>query len=82
MGEELLWVEIQDNIGWIKINREKKLNALNQNLIDALHHTFIDFQNNQEVRVIILTGSGDKAFVAPTASNSTQETVRCSYWAV
>ena len=46
MGEELLWVEIQDNIGWIKINREKKLNALNQNLIDALHHTFIDFQNN------------------------------------
>lgn len=64
MGEELLWVEIQDNIGWIKINREKKLNALNQNLIDSLHHTFIDFQNNPEVRVIILTGSGDKAFVA------------------
>ncbi len=64
MEGELTWVEIQDNIGWVKINREKKLNALNQNLINELHDRLEDFQSNSNVRIIILTGSGDKAFVA------------------
>ena len=64
MEEVLTWIEIQDNIGWIKINREKKLNALNRSLIDELHDRLLDFQKDASVRVIILTGNGDKAFVA------------------
>lgn len=64
MEEALTWIEIQDNIGWIKINREKKLNALNRSLIDELHDRLLDFQQDASVRVIILTGNGDKAFVA------------------
>ena len=34
---KLTLIEVQDNIGWVKINREKKLNALNRELIDELH---------------------------------------------
>lgn len=64
MEEALIWIEIQDNIGWIKINREKKLNALNRSLIDELQDRLLDFQKDASVRVIILTGNGDKAFVA------------------
>ena len=64
MEGKLTWVKIQDNIGWIKINREKKLNALNKALIDELHHRIVYFQNNSSVKVIVLTGNGDKAFVA------------------
>lgn len=64
MQGKLTWFEIQDNIAWIKINREKKLNALNRDLIDELHHRMVDFQNDDSVKVIVITGNGDKAFVA------------------
>ena len=64
MEGQLIWIEVLDGIGWIKINREKKLNALNRELIDELHDRMVDFQNHPSVKVIVLTGSGDKAFVA------------------
>ena len=64
MKSKLTWIEVQDGIGWVKINREKKLNTLNQDLINELHDRIIGFQNNTLVKVIVLTGSGDKAFVA------------------
>ena len=64
MKGQLTWIEVQDSIGWIKINREKKLNALNQELIDELHNRIIDFQKHHSVKVIVLTGKGNKAFVA------------------
>ena len=64
MRDKLTWVEIKDNIGWIKINREKKLNALNRNLIDELHKRLVDFQQDGSVKVIIISGVGGKAFVA------------------
>tara|TARA_B100000963_G_scaffold50474_1_gene38594 strand:+ start:7460 stop:8230 length:771 start_codon:yes stop_codon:yes gene_type:complete len=61
---KLTLIEVQDNIGWVKINREKKLNALNRELIDELHERMVNFQNNPDVKVIVITGGGDKAFVA------------------
>ena len=64
MKGQLTRIEVQDSIGWIKINRERKLNALNQELIDQLHDRIINFQNHRSVKVIVLTGTGNKAFVA------------------
>ena len=64
MKGQLTSIEVQDSIGWIKINREKKLNALNRELIDELHDRIINFQNHRSVKVIVLTGKGNKAFVA------------------
>src|SRR5690606_27045836 len=48
----------------ITINRPDKLNALNKETIQELHNAFKEAEQLAEVRVIILTGSGEKAFVA------------------
>ena len=56
--------EIDDNILTITINRPKKLNALNRETIQELHDAFKAAKSNDEVKVVIITGSGEKAFVA------------------
>lgn len=48
----------------ISINREKKLNALNRDTLDELHHAIIDALREESIKGIILTGVGEKAFVA------------------
>lgn len=57
-------VEKGDALGQITINRPKKLNALNKETINELSIAFKLLEDDAEVKVIILTGSGDKAFVA------------------
>lgn len=59
-----LLVEINNKIAKIIINRPKKLNALNKETLQELHEVFKRLKSNDDVRVIILTGSGSKAFVA------------------
>jgi len=51
-------------LGWIIINRPDKLNALNTETIRALYSAFLSLRDDPEIKVVILTGSGDKAFVA------------------
>ena len=48
----------------VTINRPEKLNALNKETIQELHQTFNSLDKDKDVRAIILTGSGEKAFVA------------------
>ena len=57
-------VKIQDGIAWLKINREEKLNALNKALLSELNERFTAFKADPAIKVIVLTGSGSKAFVA------------------
>ena len=54
----------ENGIEFITINRPDKLNALNKETIEELHNSFKEAENSSDVRVIILTGSGEKAFVA------------------
>lgn len=61
--ENILVAEGQD-VATITINRPDKLNALNKATISELHSAFEAFDENENVRVIIITGSGEKAFVA------------------
>lgn len=56
--------EISNKIASITINRQEQLNALNKELIEELSKTMNELKNNQSVRVILLTGSGKKSFVA------------------
>ncbi len=49
---------------YITINRPKQLNALNKATIDELHDAFDDLNKDKDIHVIILTGAGEKAFVA------------------
>lgn len=48
----------------IIINRPSKLNALNEETINELHHAFKTAEQDRNTKVIIITGSGEKAFVA------------------
>jgi enoyl-CoA hydratase len=53
-----------DGIGWITINRPDKLNAMNVETIEELKTAFQEFESDPEARAVILTGTGEKAFVA------------------
>lgn len=64
MKLENILVEHEKGIATVTINRPEKLNALNKATIAELHNLLSHLDQNQEVRVIILTGSGEKAFVA------------------
>ena len=64
MTFENLLLTIENGIGQITINRPLKLNALNVATIQELHNALEYLDQNQEVRAIILTGEGEKAFVA------------------
>jgi enoyl-CoA hydratase len=64
MAYENLLYEKRDRIGFITFNRPKVLNALNRRTMEELNHILIGARDDDEVRVLILTGAGEKAFVA------------------
>ncbi|WP_333693345.1 enoyl-CoA hydratase/isomerase family protein [Flavobacterium sp.] len=64
MNYENITIEKNDEISIITINRPTKLNALNKATIEELHLAFKAEDNDKSTRVIIITGSGEKAFVA------------------
>jgi enoyl-CoA hydratase len=64
MTYENIQSDFSNGITTITINRPKKLNALNKDTIQELHDAFNDANKDSGTKVIIITGSGDKAFVA------------------
>lgn len=64
MNYENILAASENGIATITINRPTKLNALNKATIEELHSAFDAFDKDHSIRVILLTGSGDKAFVA------------------
>jgi len=64
MSYQNLLVANQNGITTITIHRPSKLNALNSATIDELHDAFAEADSDKDTKVIILTGSGEKAFVA------------------
>jgi enoyl-CoA hydratase len=64
MTTESVLTEIVNGVLVITINRPDKLNALNKLTIEELHETLVEAENQREIRAIILTGAGNKSFVA------------------
>jgi len=64
MEFEHIIFEIESTLATITFNRPKALNALNGALIDELSMALDDIAANEDIRVLILTGAGDKSFVA------------------
>ena len=64
MSYNNLIYSIQDRVNTISINRPEKLNALNIETFSEIDHAIKSSVANSEVRLIIITGVGDKAFVA------------------
>ena len=61
---ENILIEKQESIAIVTINRPEKLNALNKATIYELHEGFKSLESDKTIKAIILTGSGEKAFVA------------------
>ncbi len=64
MAYENLIYEKRDGMAFITFNRPKVLNALNRRTIEELRHALLDAREDAAVRVLILTGAGEKSFVA------------------
>ena len=61
---ENLILDVKDGIARVTVNRPKVLNALNEKTVREIHAVFSSLRDNPDVGVVILTGSGEKAFVA------------------
>lgn len=64
MGYENILYEKRNGIAYITFNRPKVLNALNRKTIEELHDALLNARKDEAVRVLILTGGGEKSFVA------------------
>ena len=64
MSYENIKYEVVENVARITIARPKVLNALNDATLQDLSHAFDTARDSDEVRAVVLTGEGDKAFVA------------------
>lgn len=64
MAYDNLIINHEEQYSIITINRPKQMNALNKQTIEELHEALRELNKDENVRVIIITGSGDKAFVA------------------
>jgi len=59
-----LLMEVENEIAVVTINRPKSLNALNSETLAELNECFGEIEKRKDIKVVILTGSGEKSFVA------------------
>src|ERR1044072_9309646 len=64
MSFENILLEKKNSIAYVTMNRPKALNALNMATMEELRTAFHDIKTDTAIRVVIFTGSGEKAFIA------------------
>jgi enoyl-CoA hydratase len=64
MAYQTIIFQKQGNVGVVKFNRPKALNAINPQLISEVHGALDEIEKDLSIRVVVLTGEGDKAFIA------------------
>ena len=64
MAFENLLIDRDDAVAVVRINRPKVLNALNAQTLDELRAVVLELKRDDAVRVVVITGAGDKSFVA------------------
>ncbi|MDY6847945.1 MAG: enoyl-CoA hydratase-related protein [Geoalkalibacter sp.] len=62
--EDQLLLDISDSIATLTVNRPRVMNALSVDVLEALKKNIIELGADDRVRVIIITGAGEKAFIA------------------
>ncbi|MCI0476759.1 MAG: enoyl-CoA hydratase/isomerase family protein, partial [Anaerolineales bacterium] len=62
MADSQILFEIHKAIATITLNRSEKLNAISLAMLDQIEATVAALEQNREVRVVIVTGAGDRAF--------------------
>src|SRR5574337_1378203 len=64
MGLQTLELRIEDSLAFITLNRPKALNAINLAMVGELEQVVHQVRDDPSVRVVVITGAGDKAFAA------------------
>ena len=64
MTYETLQIEMHDQVVVLTVARPEKLNALDHRTIGELHRAFEAFAGDDSIRAVVVTGAGEKAFVA------------------
>ena len=64
MAFDNLLLDRNSAVATVTINRPKVLNALNEQTLDELRRVMLDLKHDASVRVVVITGAGDRAFVA------------------
>jgi len=73
MAFDNLLLDCDGAVATVTINRPKVLNALNTQTIDELRRAMLNLQHDAAIRVVIITGAGDKSFVAGADINELAE---------
>jgi enoyl-CoA hydratase len=60
----MIEVERKEGFAWVSVNRPEALNALSRAIIEEMTATFTRLRDDREVGVVLLTGAGEKAFIA------------------
>ncbi len=61
MGEKII-LQVNGKVAWITLNNPRKFNCIGVKMLEALQHTLDEVARNEEVRVLVFRGAGDKAF--------------------
>ncbi len=61
---QYILTERDGNVGIVTLNRPKELNALNMQLVGELADALAEFDRDNEIRCMVITGAGDRAFAA------------------
>lgn len=64
MSDQPITTTVEDNVGILTINRPDTLNALDTETLEALEQKFAELEKDASVHVIVITGAGERAFVA------------------
>lgn len=64
MNFENITLKIENKVAKLVVNRPKKLNALNRATLEEIHKALKECKTNETVKVVVITGAGEKAFVA------------------
>lgn len=64
MSYKNLLLEEKNNVAFVTINRPEKMNALNYETLDEIQKIFEELKSREEIRCVVITGAGEKAFVA------------------
>lgn len=64
MDNRTVLYEIREQIGWVTLNRPEVMNAINQEMSTEIIRVVHEAEQNNDVRVLVFTGAGEKAFSA------------------
>jgi len=64
MNFENISLHVENKVAKLVVNRPKKLNALNRATLEEIHEALKNCRTNEAVKVVVITGAGEKAFVA------------------